>query len=80
MAHETLLNDKKSLLNFFMVVDIISSDIMKLIQGIYYNLLDVSKINFIMICLIPEKSHAKLITQFRPITYQSYKLYFQNNY
>jgi hypothetical protein len=36
--------------------DVISSDVMKLIHALYYNLLDISKLNLASICLLSKKN------------------------
>jgi Reverse transcriptase (RNA-dependent DNA polymerase) len=41
---------------------------MKLVHVFHSNTLDLSRINLASICLIPKKSDANIITQYRPIS------------
>jgi Reverse transcriptase (RNA-dependent DNA polymerase) len=52
--------------------DLISRDLFKLDNIIYFNQLDVSKLNLASICLIPRKTEAKFITNYRHISLINY--------
>jgi hypothetical protein len=54
--------------------DLVSSDIMQLVHAFHSNILDLSRINLASICLIPKKTNANTITQYRPISLINYNM------
>jgi Reverse transcriptase (RNA-dependent DNA polymerase) len=54
--------------NSIIFLDLVSRDIYNLVNAFYYNQLDISKLNLAIICLIPKKLDANLITNYRPIS------------
>jgi hypothetical protein len=52
--------------------DFISSDIMQLVHVFHSNIFNLSRINLAFICLIPKKTYANTITQYRSISLINY--------
>ena len=66
--HKSPGSDGLSFLFYQTFWDTVKGDLLYLFQSFFSNSLELSKLNFVSICLIPKKDNPKLVTNYRPIS------------